>query len=86
MRESTADPDEGDGDAGEGDAGRDSVSLRLYKERFPPAEPVDEWNDRNRLYSLHALLNDSAGHVESASRGMYGLVLLLSLTGSGVQT
>jgi protein-ribulosamine 3-kinase len=26
--------------------------IRLYKQRFPVSEPAEDWNDRNRLYSL----------------------------------
>ncbi|CAJ2503250.1 Uu.00g106440.m01.CDS01 [Anthostomella pinea] len=33
-----------------------------------PGKPVDEWDDRNRLYNVHPYLNDWAGHPGSASR------------------
>jgi protein-ribulosamine 3-kinase len=42
--------------------------TRLYQQHTEPSEPVDEWDDRNRLYSLHPYLNDSAGHPGSISR------------------
>ncbi|CAG8961665.1 hypothetical protein HYFRA_00006202 [Hymenoscyphus fraxineus] len=41
---------------------------QLYKKHIPPSEPVEEWDDRNRLYSIHPNLNDSAGHPGSNSR------------------
>ncbi|ROW06754.1 hypothetical protein VMCG_04188 [Cytospora schulzeri] len=44
------------------------VYMRLYQNEIEPSEPVDEWDDRNRLYSLHPYLNDSAGHPGSPSR------------------
>lgn len=40
--------------------------LRLY----PPAEPVDEWDDRNRLYSLKCNLNWSATDPGNITRKM----------------
>jgi protein-ribulosamine 3-kinase len=46
------------------------VYMRLYQRQVEPSEPVDEWDDRNRLYSLHPYLNDSAGHPGSGSRQM----------------
>ncbi|KAI4257179.1 MAG: hypothetical protein L6R42_005826 [Xanthoria sp. 1 TBL-2021] len=44
------------------------IYMRLYQRHIEPSEPVDEWNDRNRLYSIHPYLNDSAGHPGSFSR------------------
>lgn len=44
------------------------IYMRLYQRQVEPSEPVDEWDDRNRLYSLHPYLNDSAGHPGSTSR------------------
>lgn len=41
-----------------------------YRNHFPPSEPADEWDDRNRLYSLHPYLTDSTGHKASISRQM----------------
>lgn len=41
-----------------------------YRRRFPPAEPIDEWDDRIRLYSIkfglaHLLQNPSAESVQN---------------------
>jgi protein-ribulosamine 3-kinase len=47
------------------------IYMQLYQRQVEPSEPVDEWDDRNRLYSLHPYLNDSAGHPGSGSRKMY---------------
>jgi len=44
------------------------IYMRLYQRHIEPSEPVDEWDDRNRLYSVHIYLNDSAGHPGSISR------------------
>ncbi|KAL8951002.1 MAG: hypothetical protein Q9222_003000 [Ikaeria aurantiellina] len=44
------------------------IYMRLYQRQIEPSEPVDEWDDRNRLYSIHPYLNDSAGHPGSVSR------------------
>ncbi|KAI4194512.1 MAG: hypothetical protein LQ348_002625 [Seirophora lacunosa] len=44
------------------------IYMRLYQRHIKPSEPIDEWNDRNRLYSIHPYLNDSAGHPGSFSR------------------
>ncbi|KAL8801182.1 MAG: hypothetical protein Q9182_004630 [Xanthomendoza sp. 2 TL-2023] len=44
------------------------VYMRHYQRYIEPSEPVDEWDDRNRLYSIHPYLNDSAGHPGSLSR------------------
>lgn len=46
------------------------IYMRLYQRHFEPSEPVEEWDDRNRLYSIHPYLNDSAGHPGSVSRQM----------------
>ncbi|CAN9145415.1 unnamed protein product [Alternaria alternata] len=40
----------------------------FIERHIEPSEPVEEWDDRNRLYSLHPYLNDSAGHPGSISR------------------
>lgn len=42
--------------------------LRMYQRHIEPSEPVEEWDDRNRLYSIHPYLVDSAGHPGSRSR------------------
>ncbi|KAH6680768.1 Fructosamine kinase-domain-containing protein [Halenospora varia] len=44
------------------------IYQRLYQRHIEPSEPAEEWDDRNRLYSLHPYLNDSAGHPGSVSR------------------
>ncbi|KAK5717438.1 hypothetical protein LTR17_016125 [Elasticomyces elasticus] len=41
---------------------------RMYQRHIEPSEPVDEWDDRNRLYSIYPYLVDSAGHAGSVSR------------------
>ncbi|OQE43171.1 hypothetical protein PENCOP_c003G07814 [Penicillium coprophilum] len=46
------------------------VYIRLYQRHIEPSQPVEEWDDRNRLYSLHPYLNDSAGHPGSISRSI----------------
>ncbi|KAF2661794.1 hypothetical protein K491DRAFT_744943 [Lophiostoma macrostomum CBS 122681] len=42
--------------------------LKLYKEHIRPSEPAEEWDDRNRLYSIHAYLIASGGHQHLESR------------------
>jgi protein-ribulosamine 3-kinase len=44
------------------------IYMRMYQRNIEPSEPTEEWNDRNRLYSLHPYVNDSAGHPGSVSR------------------
>ncbi|KAJ5740558.1 hypothetical protein N7493_000430 [Penicillium malachiteum] len=44
--------------------------LRFYHRHIQPSDPVSEWDDRNRLYSLHLYLNDSTGHPGSVSRSI----------------
>ncbi|KAK3613170.1 hypothetical protein LTR56_028035 [Elasticomyces elasticus] len=44
--------------------------LQMYQRHIEPSEPVDEWDDRNRLYSIYPYLVDSAGHQGSDSRKM----------------
>ncbi|KAJ5177146.1 uncharacterized protein N7482_003023 [Penicillium canariense] len=46
------------------------IYMRFYHRHIQPSDPVTEWDDRNRLYSLHPYLNDSAGHPGSMSRSM----------------
>ena len=41
---------------------------RHYLRNFPAAEPVDEFDDRNRLYSLKGAINYAAGHPGSILR------------------
>ncbi|KAI1480224.1 Fructosamine kinase-domain-containing protein [Daldinia eschscholtzii] len=45
-----------------------SKFMRAYQRHIEPSEPTEEWDDRNRLYSIHPYLNDSAGHPGSPSR------------------
>ena len=47
------------------------IYMRLYQRYIEPSEPVEQWDDRNRLYSIHPYLNDSAGHPGSVSRQMW---------------
>ncbi|KAL2213701.1 hypothetical protein CC79DRAFT_1327598 [Sarocladium strictum] len=52
--------------------------LRNYQRLIEPSEPAEEWDDRNRLYSLHPYLTDSAGHPGSYSRQLvYNDILYL---------
>ncbi|KAK1516551.1 hypothetical protein CABS01_06518 [Colletotrichum abscissum] len=44
------------------------IYQRLYQRHFEPSEPAEEWDDRNRLYSIRALLNQAAGHPGSVAR------------------
>ena len=44
------------------------VYFESYFNKFKRAEPAEEWEDRNRLYSLKYHLNYSAGHPESVIR------------------
>lgn len=46
------------------------IYRRMYQRHIEPSEPAEEWDDRNRLYSIHPYLNDSAGHPGSNSRKM----------------
>jgi hypothetical protein len=47
---------------------RSKIYTRQYLQAFPPAEPADQFDDRNRLYSLKGAINYSAGHPGSALR------------------
>jgi protein-ribulosamine 3-kinase len=46
------------------------IYMTLYQREIEPSEPVEEWDDRNRLYAIRAALCDSAGHPGSNSRKM----------------
>jgi len=46
------------------------IYQTLYQREIEPSEPVEEWDDRNRLYAVRAALCDSAGHPGSRSRQM----------------
>ena len=35
-----------------GQSFREQVYSRSYRENYEAAEPIEEWDDRNRLYSL----------------------------------
>lgn len=41
---------------------RSRTYTRQYLRRYPAAEPAEEFEDRNRLYSLKGAINYSAGH------------------------
>lgn len=47
---------------------RQNPYLREYVRNFPIAEPVEGFDDRNRLYSLKYNLNYSAGHPGAITR------------------
>ncbi|KAI6080720.1 Fructosamine kinase-domain-containing protein [Hypoxylon rubiginosum] len=47
---------------------KNPVYMEAYQTHIKPSEPVEEWDDRNRLYSIPPYLIDSAGHAGSASR------------------
>ncbi|KAI1873984.1 uncharacterized protein JN550_003253 [Neoarthrinium moseri] len=42
--------------------------MKSYQHHIKPSEPADEFDDRNRLYSIYPYLIESAGHAGSASR------------------
>ncbi|KAI1322655.1 Fructosamine kinase-domain-containing protein [Xylariaceae sp. FL0255] len=42
--------------------------MLAYQQEMEPSEPVEEFDDRNRLYSIKAAICDSAGHRGSVSR------------------
>jgi protein-ribulosamine 3-kinase len=44
----------------------DDSYRKSYALKFPPSEPVEEWDDRNRLYSLFFHLSHSAHWVGAA--------------------
>ena len=46
------------------------IYMRFYQRHIEPSEPADEWDDRNRLYSIHPYLVDSAGHPGNPSRAL----------------
>lgn len=47
---------------------RSKVYWKHYLQNYPAAEPVDEFDDRDRLYSLKGAINYSAGHPGSLLR------------------
>ncbi|KAK5636840.1 hypothetical protein RRF57_012552 [Xylaria bambusicola] len=44
------------------------IYLQAYQQEIEPSEPVEEFDDRNRLYAIKAAICDSAGHRGSVSR------------------
>ncbi|KAK7921371.1 hypothetical protein PG985_009393 [Apiospora marii] len=38
-----------------------SAHIKQYLRRYPPSEPVEQWDDRNRLYSIKFKLAHSSG-------------------------
>ncbi|KAL9617645.1 MAG: hypothetical protein Q9160_007562 [Pyrenula sp. 1 TL-2023] len=47
------------------------IYMEKYQHHIAPSEPVKEWDDRNKLYSIHPNLNNSAGHPGHVSRETY---------------
>jgi fructosamine-3-kinase len=47
---------------------RSTAYTIQYLQNYPAAEPVDEFDDRNRLYSLKGAINYAAGHPGSTLR------------------
>lgn len=47
---------------------RSETYTRHYLQNYPAAEPVDEFDDRNRLYSIKGAINYCAGHPGSILR------------------
>ncbi|KAK4187034.1 Fructosamine kinase-domain-containing protein [Podospora australis] len=47
---------------------RQKVYWDAYLENYPAAEPAEEFDDRNRLYSLKGAINYSVGHPRSQLR------------------
>ncbi|KAI1121994.1 Fructosamine kinase-domain-containing protein [Nemania abortiva] len=45
-----------------------AIYMQAYKREIKPSEPVEEFDDRNRLYAIKAAICDSAGHRGSESR------------------
>ena len=44
--------------------------LHHYQRHIEPSEPAEEWDDRNRLYSIHPNLLGSAKHPETPYRAL----------------
>ncbi|KAI1737548.1 Fructosamine kinase-domain-containing protein [Xylaria scruposa] len=44
------------------------IYMQAYQQQIEPSEPVEEFDDRNRLYAIKAAICDSAGHRGSLSR------------------
>ena len=47
---------------------RSEIYTQHYLRNYPAVEPVGEFDDRNRLYSIKGAINYSAGHPESILR------------------
>ncbi|KAH0558951.1 hypothetical protein GP486_004422 [Trichoglossum hirsutum] len=47
---------------------RSRIYTRRYLRNYPAAEPVEEFDDRNRLYSIKSSINYSAGHPGNVMR------------------
>ena len=47
---------------------RAQIYSRSYLRNYEAAEPAQEWDDRNRLYSLKYNLNYSGGHPGNITR------------------
>ena len=56
---------------------RSKLYTRHYLSNYPAAEPVDEFDDRNRLYSLNGAINYAAGHPGSILRKTYVVRVML---------
>ncbi|KAI1339149.1 Fructosamine kinase-domain-containing protein [Xylariaceae sp. FL0016] len=44
--------------------------TQAYQEEIGPSEPMEEFDDRNRIYAIKAAICDSAGHRGSVSRSI----------------
>ncbi|EPE35698.1 Protein kinase-like (PK-like) [Glarea lozoyensis ATCC 20868] len=47
---------------------RSNIYTRHYLKNYPAADPVEQFDDRNRLYSMKGTMNYSAGHPGSIVR------------------
>ncbi|TAQ87108.1 hypothetical protein B7494_g4575 [Chlorociboria aeruginascens] len=47
---------------------RSEAYIHNYLQHVPVSEPIEEWDDRNRLYSIQVNLSSSAGHPGNDSR------------------
>lgn len=45
-----------------------SVWMKLYQGHIEPSDPREQWDDRNRLYSIYPYIIHSAGHGANQSR------------------
>lgn len=57
------------------------IYTRHYLRHYPAAEPFDQFNDRNRLYSIKGAINYAPGHPGSVLRKSYVLSLLTQIAG-----